>query len=213
MKKQFRPYRPLVPVVLALTAWSGTALAAHDENGLADLQMTLPAATAEAPNQSAPLWLAANGSEMTAAAGGAAGKSNGNWSEPMFTGNKLHKYLGIGSLLLAGMTALTAPDSEGSSSGQAPSGKDLHQALAYGATALGVGAVATGFAYHFDDIHMENGFTDPDNLHMMLGLLGTAGYAAAVADRPKSPTWSSGSHSTYGIVGAVSMAVAIKLEW
>ncbi|MBI1195401.1 MAG: hypothetical protein GC138_06120 [Gammaproteobacteria bacterium] len=213
MKKQFRPYRPLIPVVLALTAWSGTALAAHDDIGIADLRMTLPAVTTtDASHQAAPLWLAANGSEMNSA-GSAGDKAKGNWSEPMFTGNKLHKYLGIGSLLLAGLTAMTAPDSEGGTSGQAPSGKDLHQSLAYGATALGVGAVATGFAYHFDDIHMENGITDVDNLHMILGLLGTAGYAAAVADRPKSPNWSSGSHSTYGIVGAVSMAVAIKLEW
>ena len=131
----------------------------------------------------------------------------------MLTSNKFHKYLGIGSLLLAGLTAITAPDDEEGSTGQAPSGKDVHQALAYGATALGVGAVATGFAYHFDDINMENGFTDPDNLHMLLGLLGTMGYAAAVADRPTSPDYSSGSHSCYGIIGAVSMAVAIKLEW
>ena len=210
MKKLFPPYRSLVPVLLALTAWSGTALAAHTGAATAELQMNLPAMNAGASQPAAPLWLAANGSEMNVSGG--SGKQKGQWSEPMFTGNKFHEYMGIGSLLLAGLTVVTAPDSEGST-GQAPSGKDLHQALAYGATALGVGAVITGFTYHFDDISWDNGFTDPDNLHMLLGLLGAAGYAAAVADRPKSPNWSSGSHASYGIIGAVSMIGAIKLEW
>jgi len=212
MKNPFRSYRPLAPVFLALATWSGTATAAHIETGVTDLRLGLPTAASSQQARTTPLWLAANGSGMSDA-GSDQGAAKSQWREHWFTANKAHEYMGLGSLILAGLTVVTAPDGEGSANGQAPSGKDLHQALAYGATALGVGAVTTGFIYHLDDIHWDNGITDPDNLHMLLGLLGTAGYLAAVADRPKSPDYSSGSHATYGIIGAVSMIGAIKLEW
>ncbi len=158
-----------------------------------------------------PLQLALNDGQ--AMPQGASGQMPADdWQEPWFTGNKAHKYMGLGSLLLAGLTVLTAPDDddEGVVAGApaAESSDDsLHQGLANGALALGLGAVASGLIYHLDDISWDNGITDPDNLHMLLGLLGVAGYAAAVANGGE------GGHSTAGIVGGLSMIGAIKLEW
>ncbi len=160
-----------------------------------------------------PLLLAANGDMPTVLRGQPGSVTANPWHEPWVTGNKAHEYMGIGSLVLAGLTVLTAPDSEEGTAAGKPSGTDLHQALATGAAALGIGAVATGFVYHLDDIHLDNGITDPDNLHMLLGLIGTAGYLVALSQAPDEPNYSETSHSTAGIIGGISMIAAIKLEW
>ncbi len=152
-----------------------------------------------------PLQLALNGAAGEAS-GAVTGGADADWQEPWFTANKTHKYLGLGSLLLAGLTVLTAPDDEDEGAGGG-SDDSLHQGLANGALALGVGAVATGLAFHFDDIKFANGLGDPDNLHALLGIVGTTGYALAVANGGE------GGHAAAGIVGALSMATAIKIEW
>ncbi len=152
-----------------------------------------------------PLQLALQGEPPADPGGrGEVMKNNDDWHEPWLTADKTHKYLGIGSLLLAGLTVLTAPDDE---EGTGNTNDSLHQGLANGALALGVGAVATGLAFHFDDIKLANGLGDPDNLHALLGLIGTTGYAVAVANGGE------GGHAAAGIVGALSMAAAIKIEW
>jgi len=207
MKKLFRPRRPLVPVLLALSTWSCAAMAAHDQAGDADLRLTLAEVASSQGNATAPLWLAANGSGMSSAGGGQAGTATDQWQEPWFTANKAHEYMGLGSLILAGLTVVTAPGDGDEGGAGGGTNDSTHQALANGALALGVGAVTTGLIYHWDDIHMDNGITDPDNLHALLGLVGTAGYAIAIANGGK------GGHSAAGIVGAVSMIGAIKLEW
>lgn len=145
-------------------------------------------------------WLLA---ENTAAAPSAARASvepampQAVYEERLFTANTVHKYLGLGSILLAGLTVI-APKEDGDS---------LHHQLGEGAAILGVGAVATGLVFHWEDIHLASGLKDPDNLHLILGTLGTAGYLMASSAAPDSP------HPTYGVAGAVSMATAIKLTW
>ena len=151
-----------------------------------------------------PLQLALQGETPMAQDVDGKGARKDDWHEPWLTADKAHKYLGIGSLLLAGLTVLTAPDDE---EGTGDSDDSLHQGLANGALALGVGAVATGLAFHFDDIKLANGLGDPDNLHALLGIIGTTGYAVAVANGGE------GGHAAAGIVGALSMAAAIKVEW
>ncbi len=144
---------------------------------------------------------------------GRAQQGTDSWQEPWLTGNKAHKYMGLGSLLLAGLTVLTSPDDDNegvvtpATASSESTDDSLHQGLANGALALGVGAVVSGLIYHLDDIRWENGITDPDNLHMLLGLLGVTGYAVAVANGGE------GGHAAAGIVGGLSMIGAIKLEW
>jgi len=124
-------------------------------------------------------------------------ESKSKYKERFFTLNNSHKYLGLGSLGLATL-AILSPKQDGNSA---------HHQFATGAAILGVSAVATGFAFHLNDIDLSKGFKDPDNLHMALGVLGALGYVLAVNGAPDS------MHATYGTVGIASMLFAIKLTW
>lgn len=121
----------------------------------------------------------------------------------IFTANKIHKYLGLGALGMAALAILAPkPEDDGDKSSDG-----IHHDLAVGATVLGAAAVGTGLAFHWDDIDLNNGFRDPDNLHLALATLAELGFAAAVAAAPDS------GHAGLGVIGAVSMAAAIKVEW
>lgn len=113
---------------------------------------------------------------------------------PWYGANNLHKYLGLGSLALAGLTFLSPKEENGP-----------HEYFARGAAVLGVAAVATGLYAHWDDVDAR--WSNPDTKHAVLGTLGALGFLAAVAKGGK------GDHAAYGGLGAVSMAVAIKLTW
>jgi hypothetical protein len=113
---------------------------------------------------------------------------------PWYGANNVHKYLGLGSIALAGLTLLSPKEENGP-----------HEYFARGAAALGVAAVATGIYAHWEDVDAR--WSNPDTQHAVLGALGALGILAAVAKGGK------GDHAAYGGIGAVSMAVAIKLEW
>jgi hypothetical protein len=124
-----------------------------------------------------------------------------------FTPNKIHKYLGLGSLGLATLAILAPkPDDENRNNGESSEG-GVHHDLAIAATALGAAAVATGFAFHYDDIDLSRGFKDPDNLHMILATAAELAFLVAVNKAP------AGGHAGVGALGAVAMATAIKIEW
>ncbi len=116
-------------------------------------------------------------------------------SRPL-TLNKVHKYLGYASMVSAVLTGLSPKTAGGP-----------HELFGTAAAAFGAAAVLSGFAFHYEDISLKGGFGDPDNLHMLLGILGTAGYAVAVSSGEK------GGHGGPGTLGALSMAMAIKLTW
>jgi hypothetical protein len=118
------------------------------------------------------------------------------FKEHLVTASKLHKYLGIGSIGLAGLTLLAPKEEDGA-----------HEYLAKGAAALGVGAVITGVVFHWDDIELNQGFNNPDNLHALLTTLGTLGFLGAVSEAPAS------GHAGLGAGGAISMAIGIKMTW
>jgi len=207
MKQSLYKTKALAIAILASVVFSNEALAGTDSRNIAilDLCLALPNDAYSHTAPSTSLMLATNDLQMEPAAAPQVGETGvAQWHEPWLTGNKAHEYMGLGSLILAGLTVATAPNSEAANGTKNDS---THRALANGALALGLGAVTTGFIYHYDDIHWDNGITDPDNLHMILGLLGTAGYAIAIANGGK------GGHSTAGIIGAASMVGAIKLEW
>jgi hypothetical protein len=123
-----------------------------------------------------------------------------------FTANKLHKYLGIGSIAAAGLTVLASGEAEGGEGGGKVDG-GVHEDLANLAAGLGGAAILTGLLFHWDDITLANGFSDPDNLHMILTTLGTLGYAKAIDAAPGE------GHSGYGMFGAASMLLGIKMVW
>jgi len=117
------------------------------------------------------------------------------------TSSKVHKYLGIGAVACGLVTGMTAPDSESGS------GYDLHKNSAYAAVALATGAVVTGLAYHWDDINLEYGSDDPDNIHFVLGTSGALLMLAAVASAPED------GHAGLGMAGLAAMAISIKMTW
>ena len=128
------------------------------------------------------------------------GKAKPPFEEDWLTANKIHKYLGIGSITLALLAAIVPkPPKDNTDQGS-------HKDLAEGAALLGGAAVATGLMFHSDDI-FNYGASDPDNLHATYSTLGAIGFALAVSDAPQA------QHVGYGMLGAVLMTIGIKYTW
>lgn len=133
------------------------------------------------------------------------GEKSDQYKSRWLTANKVHKYLGIGSIGAAGLTLLTIDSADDEGGNNKDGG--IHETFARTATALGQAAVLTGLIFHWDDIKLSNGISDPDNLHLLLTTLGTLGYTKAVDQAPDE------SHSGYGSFGAASMLLGIKMVW
>jgi hypothetical protein len=134
---------------------------------------------------------------------------------PFFTVSNAHKYFGLGTVLLVGLTALAAPDEgcENNCTTQPPrqTSGTAHTRLARTAAAMAAATVTSGLIAHWDDFHVEDGFTDPDNMHVMLGAAGALLMLSAVHKSATSTTQT--SHAGIAELGGVAMAVAIKLTW
>jgi len=168
---------------LALTLCCSQAAVADDYFSLPDQWNS---------NAAEPLMLASSDdSSMTTMAT----DTTNIYKERLITANKLHKYMGIGSIGAALLTTVMPKEEDGA-----------HEALGKTAAALGVGAVITGLIFHWDDFDLSNGFSDPDNLHLALTTLGTLGFVTAVGEAPAG-------HAGPGLGGAVSMAIGIKMVW
>lgn len=136
--------------------------------------------------------------------------------KPRFaTVSNAHKYLGLGTVLFAGLTAMAAPGEgcEVNCAGQPPrqTSGTTHTRLARTTAALAVATLASGLIAHWDDVYLEDGFTDPDNVHAMLGAAGALLMLGAIHKSANSTTPT--SHAGMAELGAVAMAVAIKLTW
>lgn len=163
---------------------------------------------------SAPFLLAANeGNAVQGQAGVMPATPAAEFSPPWLTGRKTHQYLGLGTVLFAGLTALAAPGEAEGASQQQPrqTSGTTHTRLARTTAVLAVATVITGLLYHWDDFHLEDGFSDPDNQHVMLAGTGALLMLYAINKSAKSsvPT----SHAGIAELGAASMLVAIKLTW
>lgn len=133
---------------------------------------------------------------------------------PLFTGNKVHQYLGLATVAAAAATFATHIDNcEGAACATAAP-RPTHGAHANFGRATAILALATvgsGLISHWDDFHMEDGIRDPDNLHVLLGVTGAVlmAYAVDKSTRSTTPT----SHAAMAELGALGMMVAIKLTW
>ena len=112
---------------------------------------------------------------------------------------KLHKYLGFTTVLLAGLTAVTG------------NSKDVHYGAAYSTVAAALGTIATGYLAHGDRFAIGDGIFTEDNSHIILGTIGVVGCIAAVllADSDGGH-----NHNAFGIVGGGAMAFSvIRIKW
>jgi len=134
---------------------------------------------------------------------------------PLISGSKIHQYLGLGTIALAALTVVTHPEGcEHNCSSTTTSQRQTngtHAQLAKATSAMALAAVATGILVHWDDIHILDGISDPDNLHALLGITGAAMMAYAVNKSKNSAT--PVSHAGIAELGALGMVAAIKLTW
>ncbi len=137
---------------------------------------------------------------------------------PLLSGRKIHQYLGLGTVMLAGLTVLAAPEEACEQNCPPPSQQPprqtsgtTHTRLARATAVMAVATVMTGLVFHWNDIHWEDPFTDPDKLHARLATTGALLmlYAVNKSAHSTEPT----SHAGIAELGAVTMVVAIKLTW
>jgi len=126
---------------------------------------------------------------------------------PLFSGSNAHKYMGLATVALVGLTAITAPEEDEGGTSTTSRTQGTHQSLGRLTAAMAAATVTSGLLAHWDDFHLEDGWTDPDNLHAMLGTLGALAMLTAVSNAP------GGGHPAMGIAGGVAMGAAIKLTW
>ena len=125
------------------------------------------------------------------------------FKESLFTQNKMHKYLGIGSLALATLAVLSPKPEEDEVTGD----YGIHEQLAKGSALLGLAAVGSGLYLHWDDIDLKNGWGDPDNQHALWSTLGAIGFLVAISVAPDE------GHVAPAALGYASMLVGIKYTW
>jgi hypothetical protein len=173
-----------------------------DNSGFS-LNLNLPQLDVEPDDQSNYLHLAAAQSEqsMNDSAQDESIEPKPKFSERWFTANKFHQYLGWGAVTAAVVAGLL-PKPEGDDSEHG-----AHHTVAIASAFLGGAAVGTGLLFHYKDLSLKKGFSNPDNLHALLATLGAIGLAMAVSEAPNS------RHASYGIGGAVLMLGGIKVTW
>ena len=111
----------------------------------------------------------------------------------------MHKYLGYSTLLLAGIAAVSS------------SNRSVHYGSSYAATGTALAACWTGYIEYGDRFDLDEGVLSEDNLHIILGVLGTIGFATAVAI---ADSGKGSSHSGVGGVSATSMLISvIVIKW
>src|SRR5512146_1003179 len=195
--------------MLCLAALSGTAFAQE-----AAFELPSTSSTYVKDYESFKLAAANETSVVVKKEAGAAPEVKKNEFEPSWlTGGKVHQYLGLGTIVLAGLTAATAPEGcEHNCSPNTPRETNgTHAKLAKATVVMAAAAITTGLVNHWDDFHLADGITDPDNLHVLLGVTGAALMAYAVNKSMHSST--PVSHAGIAELGALGMVAAIKITW
>lgn len=196
---------------ICLSAW---AMGANAQDNLVDLAYPSSAYTKDLPS----FVLAANDTQQAKASSKQAPvATNSDFKESWLTGNKVHQYLGLATIIAAVATAGSAPG-EGCETNCPPPSQlppretnGRHAKLAQATVNLAAATILTGLIYHWDDFALEDGIGDPDNLHVLLGVGGalTMAYAVQKSRQSDVPI----SHAGIAELGALAMAVGISLTW
>ncbi|HSG27760.1 MAG TPA: hypothetical protein VLA34_04710 [Candidatus Krumholzibacterium sp.] len=110
-----------------------------------------------------------------------------------------HRYLGYGTLILAGITAVSSSE------------KSVHYVCAYSATGAAVATCVTGYLKYGRRFNLSRGLLRDDNVHIILGVAGTVGMAAAVL---MADSGEEGGHAAIGTGGGASMLVSLLvIKW
>jgi len=186
---------------------AGLATSVYAANDTFDLGLY---ATRSYKQDAKSFMLASNESDIVKANTQVAASAE-KFEPPLFSKRKFHQYFGLTTIALAGLTALTAPEDcdKGNCSPRDVNG--THATLAKATIAMAAATIATGLYTHWDDFHVADGWADPDNLHVLLGVSGAALMAYAVNKSANSSV--PVSHAAIAETGAVLMLVAIKLTW
>jgi hypothetical protein len=193
---------------LCVAAFTGTAAAQEQA-------LELPSLSSEYVKDKESFRLAANNTSILKENPQAApAATQAEYESPLFTGSKVHQYLGIATVAAAAGTFLTHfHPCEGPNCGAQPPRKTsgLHANMGRATAILAVATVASGLVSHWDDFHAEDGIRDPDNQHVVLGIAGAVlmAYAINKSARSTVPT----SHAVVAELGALTMVTAIKLTW
>lgn len=190
--------------VIFLAALANTASAADNT-----LDLSLPGGSYYRQDMKS-FMLAQNETGVINEKSEAAAEAPAKQFEPkMFSGSKIHQYLGVGTAVLAGLAFATHLHPVGDVPRDV---NGTHGELGKAAAAMALATVASGLIVHWDDFSLEDGWKDPDNQHVFLGISGAALMAYAVN---KSMNVSTGqvSHGGMAELGALGMVVAIKLTW
>ena len=116
-----------------------------------------------------------------------------------FDYERLHRYLGYGTVLLAGVAAVSS------------SNKDVHYGAAYGCAGAALATVTTGYMAYSDRFNMEDEFFTKDNTHILLGTIGAIGCITAVA---LADSEGGNGHSGAGVFGGSAMALSVlTIRW
>ncbi|MEI7841580.1 MAG: hypothetical protein WCI39_00990 [Gallionellaceae bacterium] len=153
--------------------------------------------------------IAANDVETSKVATNIAPSSQEEFKPKLFSGSKLHQYLGVSTAVLAGAAFITHPHPTDPNAPRETNG--THAQLAKATVVAAVATIVAGVLSHWDDFSLEDGWTDPDNLHVILGVTGAALMAYAVDKSANSST--AVEHAREAELGALGMIVAIKLTW
>jgi peptidoglycan/LPS O-acetylase OafA/YrhL len=192
---------------LTALAWNANA-----QEGAVDLAFPSHAYTKDAQS----ILLAANDTPQEKSAKKTAPIAiNTDFQESWFTGAKVHQYLGLATIVAAVATAASAPGEgcEKNCTGPLPPRDTTgrHAKLAQATVNLAAATIITGLIYHWNDFSTEDGWTDPDNMHVMLGVGGALAMAYAVQKSRQSDVQV--SHAGTAELGALAMAVGIRLTW
>lgn len=191
--------------ILCLMALSGIAYAAESS-----LDLTLPASRFYS-EEAKSFLLAENDTAETRAKNNTVAVTPAAEFEPkLITGKKVHEYMGLTTLALVALTTFTAPGDTCATCSRPVNG--THAELGKATAVMALATVVSGLIEHWDDFNLEDGWEDPDNMHIILGVTGSALLAYAV-DKSMNVSTGPVSHAGIAELGALGMLVAVKLEW
>ena len=197
-----KSYRKLGLACLAWLVLAGAALAGENES----LDLLTPAQ--EYAQKTLPLMLAENASVVRANAVPAVA-AQPEFDPPLLTGSNMHLVLGLATLVGAAATAISPPSDDNTTGPRNRNG--FHGTAGKVTGVLAAATVASGFVVHWNDFHLEDGWTDPDNLHVILGATGASMLGYAVLKSAGSSTKT--SHAALAELGALGMLIGVKLTW